>query len=76
MYWAVSAARLQMLLFLELKFPAKAVSIVPVVVSHRLVFSYHFPLFFETFVRLFKKPILNFLTIYPTVQRRLGFNKI
>ena len=76
MYWAVSPARLQMWLFLELKFPAKAVSIVPVVVSHRLAFSYDLPLFFETFVHLLKKPILNFFTIYPTVQRRLRFNKI
>ena len=72
MYWAVSQARL----FLELKFPAEAVFIVPVVVSHRLAFSYNLPLFFETFVRLFQKPILNFLTIYPTVQRRLRLNKI
>ena len=31
-------ARLQMWLFLELKFPEKAVSIVPVVVSHRRSF--------------------------------------
>ena len=76
MYWVVSPARLQMWLFLELKFPAKAVSIVPAVVSHQLAFSYHLPLFFETFVRLFKKSILNFLTIYPTVLRRLRFNKI
>ena len=38
-------------------------------------FSYDLPLFFETFVRLFKKPILRFLTIYPTVQRRLRLNK-
>ena len=44
--------------------------------SHRLAFSYDLPLFFETFVHLFKKPILNFLSIYPTVQRKLRFNKI
>ena len=44
--------------------------------GHRLAFSYDLPLFFETFVRLFKKPVLNFLTIYPTFQRRLKFNKI
>ena len=37
--------------------------------------SYDLPLFFETFVRLFKKPILSFLKIYPTVQRRLRLNK-
>ena len=54
-YWAVSPARLQMWVFLELKFPAKAVSIVPVVVSHPLAFSYEIPLFFETFVHLFFK---------------------
>ena len=47
MYWAVSPARLQMRLSLELKFLGKAVSIVPVVVSHRLSFSYDLPLFFR-----------------------------
>ena len=55
MYWLVSPARLQMCLLLELKFPAKAVSIVSVVVTHRLAFSYDLPLFFQTPVRLLKK---------------------
>ena len=49
MYWAVSPARLQMWLFLELKFPAEAVSIVSVVVSHRLAFSYDLFLLHRTF---------------------------